>query len=354
MKLLSCLALLLFAIHARAATLCATNASELQAALNTASNNQEDDVIRLETNTYNAPSGGFAFFSQDDYDITLSGGWTTFSGTPCGRRKTNNPVYTQLNGNGTSRVLDIFPNTHTNVQVELITFVDGDTSSLSQQFEGGGLRVVGAVDYQGNVTIERNIFKSNVSGDIAGGLYVYGGGELMLRNNLFIDNQASCTCGAAEFAFSDTAAAYAVNNTVAYNYASNSCSQPGSAQVGGLCMLGIGPALAVNNVLWGNQNIDLHVSEDNVLLTANDYGSVFGTPASGSGANYQLDPKFSIVPEYRLSNQSPLIDKGVVPGVADAWELSSFDLDGYARVVGNSVDLGAFENVDEIFFNGYE
>ncbi|MGB8634686.1 MAG: choice-of-anchor Q domain-containing protein [Rhodanobacteraceae bacterium] len=358
MKITLCLPLLLLAAlpSARAATYCATTSAELQAALNSADSNQQDDVILIQTGTYNAPTGGFVFDSvagSDDFDISLSGGWTPFFGNPCGQQVSPDAIATKLNGNGTSRVMNIYPNVHSGVHIELITFLGGNTVSAPPPQAGAGLHINSYTGYLGEITIERNIFMSNTAGNFGGGLAGADGSAVTIRNNLFLANQAMCRNGAASLTYNGSGTAYFVNNTVAFNSVGDNCN--GTTAAGGLRVGGLSPAFMVNNIFWGNENIDLVLDTD-VRLVGNDFQFLDGTPAAGSGVNYSLDPKFrfSTLTDMHLGNDSPLIDLGVVPLPTTGWQLSPLDLEGMTRVVGSSVDLGAYENADAIFIDGFE
>ncbi len=360
MKSLICLTLLLLATSpaVRGATFCATSSSELQAALDSAASNGQADVIRVQTGTYSAPAGGFVFNAAlvVDNDITLSGGWTPFFGNPCGQQSAPGAYDTKLNGNGSSRVMSLLPSPNADVSVELLTFLGGNTESLPAGQSGAGLDVGTYLGYAGSITIERNIFMSNASGDFAGGLGAgTDGGTLLVRNNLFIANSASCSNAAAALSYDGPGTAHVINNTVAFNSVGEDCTGSSPAPTGGLTLFGSSPFLLVNNILWGNENSDLRLV-GSVRLVSNDYQSLTGTPAPGSGIDYHVDPKFrfSTFTDMHLGNDSPLIDLGIVPLPSAGWQLSALDLDGITRVVGSSVDLGAYENADAIFNDGFD
>lgn len=357
LALLSAIALMASSATAQAAVFCATTSTELQDALDTASSNQQDDVIRIQTGSYSAPAGGFNFENHngDDFDISIIGGWTPFFGNPCGQQLSPNAFDTKLNGNGSSRVMRIFPNTHTSVHVELVTFLGGNTVDAPNPQAGAGLDVSTYTGHLGSVSIERNIFMSNTSGDFGGGLSGGSASDFTVSNNLFFANQAACRHGAATLTYNGPGTAFFVNNTVAFNAVGNDCTGGSVAPQGGLRVGGGSPAFMVNNIFWGNENVDL-VLNTSTRLVANNYGTLQGTPAPGSGVNFNLDPSFRLdnLTDLRLASDSPLIDLGVVPLPTAAWQLTSLDLEGGDRVVGNSVDLGAYENSDSIFLDGFE
>lgn len=353
----SAIALLSSFPSANAAVFCATTSAELQAALDAASVNQQDDVIRIQTGTYNVPAGGFSFDNRhdDDFDISVSGGWTPFFGNPCGQQVSPNAFDTRLNGNNASRTMRIHPNIHTSIHVELITFLGGNTVGAPEPQVGAGLDIASYTGHLGSVTIERNIFMSNTAGSFGGGLAAGSANAFTVNNNLFFGNQAECRHGAASLTYNGPDTAYFVNNTVAFNSVSGDCTGRGSTPEGGLRLGGQSPGFMINNIFWGNENVDL-VLNTSTRLVANNYGTLVGTPAPGSGVNYNLDPAFrlSTLTDLRLASDSPLIDLGVVPLPSAAWQLASLDLEGNGRVVGDSVDLGAYENVDLIFADGFE
>lgn len=364
MKTIPCLAIALATAiapplwpnRANAAQFCATNSTELQTALDDAEGNEQDDVIRIHTGTYSAPAGGFNFNNRndDDFDITISGGWTEFFGYSCGQQLSPRAIDTRLSGNGSSRVMRIYPNVHTDVHVELITFVGGNTASAPEPQAGAGLDVSGYTGYLGSVSIERNIFMSNVAGNFGGGLSAGSSSSLVISNNVFFANQSACAHGAATLTYNGPGTAFIINNTVAFNSVGDDCTGSSQAPAGGLRLGGLEPGFMVNNIFWGNENFDLDL-DTSVRLVANNYATLDGTPAPGSGVNYNLDPKFRFnsLFDLHLAGDSPLIDLGLVP-LPTSWELTDLDLDGNDRIAGNSVDLGAYENFDAIFADGFE
>lgn len=76
------------------------------------------------------------------------------------------------------------------------------------------------------------------------------------------------------------------------------------------------------------------------MLLNNDIGTLSGTPAPGSSGNLSVAPLFLGPGDYRLSGNSPLIDKGAAspPG-----GLSETDVEEDSRVIGSAPDIGAYE-----------
>ena len=132
------------------------------------------------------------------------------------------------------------------------------------------------------------------------------------------------------------------NNTVADNR--------GSASGGGLLVTGSVAPYISNNILWGNDAPDLSITHTATWLTSNDIGSQSGNADPGSSGNLSVDPEFATGFGYHLSFVSPLRNQGA----ADvAGGLPAFDLDGWARVQGGQVDIGAYE-IRLIFISGFE
>ena len=120
--------LLMLSSAASAATFCVSTSNELVTALAAAETNNQDDEIRLRAGTYSAPSGGFRFRNGiisggDDADIRISGNWSVFFGNPCGIQLSLDPFDTVLDGNFSTRVMEIVPRANTAVHVSLLAFL---------------------------------------------------------------------------------------------------------------------------------------------------------------------------------------------------------------------------------------
>jgi len=341
---------------ATATTYCATSAAEIQAHLNSAEVNGQHDEVRIQSGNYNAPAGGFRFENRfaDNFDLTISGGWSPFFNNPCGIRFGSNAFDTELRGNNTTRVMEIFPNTNTDVRIEMLTFANGNTVGLANPDQGGaGLNLISYVGYLGSVVIERNVFRSNSAGDFGGGFKGGAGNRFELVNNLFLTNSAECRHGAASITNNVPTKVNIVSNTVAYNGVGTDCSADAT---GGMRLGGDSEALVINNIFWGNENVDLRLNTLNARLVANNYAVLLGLPAPGSGVDFNLDPQFDgggFFP-VRLGDQSPLINRGVSPSSSASWFISADDLDGFERVQSERIDLGAFENRDRLLMDGFE
>ena len=71
--------------------------------------------------------------------------------------------------------------------------------------------------------------------------------------------------------------------------------------------------------------------------------------------NISVEPVFeSGLFNFTPRRTSPLVDAGIAPsGVFTFWYLTDVDLNGVDRVVGSTVDIGAYEN-ERIFTNGFD
>ncbi|HUO72296.1 MAG TPA: right-handed parallel beta-helix repeat-containing protein [Solirubrobacteraceae bacterium] len=148
------------------------------------------------------------------------------------------------------------------------------------------------------------------------GLEIFGGGAVVL-----------------EVSDADTVDATVVNNTITGNEVGLQTIASGGMHRG----------LVANNVISGNSQLGLGISNEFAATLANRYNLVFGngldhfTPGPGTIAR---DPQFPGSGDYHIQGGSPAIDAGddgAVPG-----DLAT-DLDGRPRILGAHADLGAYE-----------
>jgi len=128
--LMSGLLSLPWAVPAQSAEFCVNDAVTLQAALDTAGSNGENDTIRLVQGIY---GGSFSFYAVEGYAITLLGGY----GPGCGSRVID-PSNTALDGGGSVRPLLLSYELDFgcgDIVLEGITFRNGDSGTEY----GGGL-----------------------------------------------------------------------------------------------------------------------------------------------------------------------------------------------------------------------
>lgn len=99
-----------------------------------------------------------------------------------------------------------------------------------------------------------------------------------------------------------------------------------------------------NNVVWNSGERDIWIEADSShnpgsgVFRNNLYDSLLGNEAPGSVGTLHDDPQFSGSGNYRLLPSSPGVNSGT-----SAVALADLDLDGHARVIGSTVDRGAYE-----------
>ena len=335
---------------AHAATFCVDDANELQATLEAAVSNSTDDVIRIETGIYrsNSPNGFSTYnFTSDPHDLEISGGWTSNCGLRLpGMRST---IDGELQRPGL--VLGATVDVRGQVAVRNMQFVNGYSTDPNK---AGGL----TVNRGDNIVIESNLFRGNTlehdNTGAAAGLYAVSEGSITIRGNLFVDNDADSTANPAAGAvsmgcYSFTQSANFNNNTVT----GNTADMGAAADIGGVRVFGVPNCTwtLANNILWGNDGLDLAIDVTSVTLRDNDIQNRGGSqsPASSVG-NVNVDPRFVSATQQRLQRSSPLVDAGI-NGPVGGLPGSSFD--GGPRVVGSIVDIGAYE-LDVLMTNGFD
>ncbi|NKI34737.1 hypothetical protein HFP89_06120 [Wenzhouxiangella sp. XN79A] len=223
---------------------------------------------------------------------------------------------------------------------------------------GGGADIV-QFDPTTTVLLTDNEFRENriTASDAFGTGLLLGGGNWMLRRNLFannIDDDATAFGAQASLSAYGVSGAGIVSDTLVVN---------GNAR--GLQLnAGDDSILRANNL-----TIVGHPSERGLLANINGTGqlSVYNSISVNNGTNAQLgagvtegsnlfvdDPDLFIDPlvgDYRLATGAAAIDAGddLPPG-----GLGPLDFAGEARIFGPAVDIGAYEANDVMFRDGFE
>jgi len=344
--LVSC-ALLLLATQARAATFCVDTVQELGDALTTAQSNGENDLIRVVAGTY-ALNDRLTYMAAEDFSLKLVGGYFS-AGTQCVLWFPD-AANTVLDGGGQAPLLVLHGASGSGaISVGHFTFRNG--------IGAGGIQAVfvgGYAGYGGEVTVEDNVF-TNLAGREDGGYTAVqisvDQGSLVVRNNVFAANTSESGIQPVDILVNAAPIAPdapAVNPNGAFN------NNTVSGNVGTAFAIGVrgsGFWSAANNVMWGNENIDL-ILGSHVALYNNDIESYQGIPDSEDGA-VSVDPRFvdAAGGDYRLRGDSPLIDQGI----GDPYgEVGTFDVAGDDRVVFGAVDIGAHELQEAIFLDGFD
>lgn len=336
-------------LSSSAATICIDggDSATLEFWLTTMSSNGQDDEIRLRAGTFLVPagSGGFQFFSTESNSLSISGQWNA----AC--TSTRGVADTVLNGASVSRIMQLFSQ-------------DGDLTVRRLQFANGrrvgndgsaGLQVNGLANFGRNVTVELSGFFNNAdldtgfdSGSAALSVATENG-VVRVRNNLFVSNAGGMASAAAIFLNGAASQAYVTSNTASGNGGDGALTGGFRIQVGTASSDAV---FVSNNIFWGNSSPDLQ-TENGSVLYYNDIGQLTGMPSVLSAGNVSIEPGFSggAPPSYRLTTSSPLVDAGVnaAPG-----GLTSVDFEGFTRIQGGVVDMGAYETSDRIFADDFD
>jgi hypothetical protein len=350
-----------------ATVFCVADADGLTAALLAAQNDDASDSIRLRTGHYLAPAGGWHVDIQNK-GISIAGG---FQDADC-QTFSRDASLTVLDGHNEVRPLTIDTSFHDFNQKDGQILISGLTIQNGFGALVGGLKISDAGPiYNGAIRVERNIFLDNVAttyqeDNSAGALLAATDGTtfdgqtiLVVRDNLFARNRAPDA--AAAMLFSNNSIAVN-NNTFTRNQATD-ITLPVRTAVASFTFFS--PYYA-NNILWDNNPDDLDgtydLRADNPIsstlphptLFDNDVQALFGMPAVEQD-NQSVDPQFvdAAGGNFRLAGTSQLIDAGIDQPAQGGT--GPVDLDGRGRLLGEHVDIGAYEALpDPVFGNGFD
>ena len=153
----------------------------LELAIASAEGNGLNDVIQVAQGSY---SGHFTFESQEDFDISIFGGYGQDFTV-----RTTDPSLTIFESGGLNIATNIALNTDTNHVV-----IDGFTfqNSSSELFEGVG-SAVAIVFENGSVTVSNNIFHNNEIDGKGGAVGIvtesYTDSEINVLDNVFTEEE---------------------------------------------------------------------------------------------------------------------------------------------------------------------
>ena len=346
------LVLLVFALHhgiAHAAAFCVSTSSQLETALAIAANNGEDDQIELSWGTYTSSGDAFVYSSNESHSLSLVGGFIDLlGGGPCSTH-VRGANFTRLDGAGGKAVL-----------LAYFSGASGDLVLSDLSLQNGvavgaydsPIYVGGAAGWNGNISIGRTVIRGNSCSATPVFIGTHGG-EITIANSVFEDNQYledPITFGRAVAIHSDAASGdgvFLINDTFAYNRA---IADPAS-MLPAIELSGTGYCKVVNSVFWngGGQELALGCNGPNATgLWNDDIGAFFGTFTTSNNV-FAKDPRFVSTTDLRPGGGSPLVDAGT-----NAFGLTNYDVLGQPRVVFGTVDIGAYEQPDRIFRNGFE
>lgn len=355
---LSLLAGLLLPLQATAAQYCARNIDQLHMALDLAEANNEDNVIRIARGMIApaAPSDShlFGYTSSKDRSLEISGGWDPVD---CSSQVLD-PGSTRIEANGSFGLFHALIGSaggNARLRIHNLTLSGGQSDATVAR--GLGLSVSGFQYVHGKVEVDRVVFAdhhcSHAQTRGCALNFSFGLKEVVVRNSLFHHNSAG---GAAAIQAWVTEAIQPVfrlhNNTLVDNYA----HAPDQARASAVEFLGGTDTIRMyNNILFGNPTLnsptplpDLARDPAGAILGKNNSiaaSAVTWTP--DTSGNRSVAPVFAgRADDYRLRGDSPLRDAGHYTGASTHGLL---ELGGGPRLLGPTVDLGAFES--DVLFN---
>ena len=358
--------MLMFTTNSTATEFCVTSSAGLEFSLAIADSNNQSDVIKITNGVYDVPLSGFVYFSEENFDLDISGGWSEKLGDPCGEQLSGNAFATVLDGNTATRVLFVGIGDDSSLRVASLFFANG---FLPQGFGAAGLLVSTGNNHTGEVVIENNAFINNQAGT-ASAFSIWASEKLTVRNNLFVANSNN-TGFTVEILQSDGSGVYFTNNTIYQNSqvvpipAENQLSGNGNGSGLLLNVNGTSQAFLGNNVFWGNDVSDLQLNGGGFKFLRNNNIDVQTGSADIDFGNISAEPLFEVgLFNYRPAAGSPLINAGVEPlpvvpqppSFDQNWDVGMQDLVGNDRVQMGGVDMGAVESaqLDIIFSDDFE
>ncbi|MBK1833619.1 beta strand repeat-containing protein [Roseibacillus ishigakijimensis] len=271
-----------------------------------------------------------------------------------------------LSGNISNRAggaLEVTGDTLSTLTNCLVTDNETGPEGMAAPGNGGAIHISGS----GSVSTSMSTYSGNMAGNEGGGLWNSGAGTLEVSDSTINGNSAPD--GGGLFNQAGSGVTTVTNSTVSGNMASNA---GGGAQIEGGAMTFLHVTLANNsapsasgvNVVTGNLNAanslfadhdgpdvvgafaqsTTNLVEDNSATSGLDSASVTGVdPALGA-----LADNGGATATHLPATTSPVVDAG---SVAPAMALMNDQRgDGFARLLGNAVDIGAVE----VFLLNYE
>lgn len=311
---------------AHAAEYCVGSVAELNTALNDAASASSElftTTVKLKTGTYNVNGTRLTQYDQTLFHaLELLGGYNS----DCTSRVIN-PDNTILDADGASD-FDFRPLNE--LLVEGIRFQNiGNTHRVNIRSAADNVPV----------SVRNSAFVGVSSWNVSG--YDPDGDSVDGMSIRFVNNRVHGFPGFASVSAVYLGAMSSIRftgNTIADNQGAN-----------GLYVCSSSSVWILDNIGWNNSGDDFRVAADcgddnapgEVRFLANLYQSVLLTQVGDSGQNLVgSDPQF-INPaggNYRIATTSPAVNTGVVSS-----SMASVDLAGNARVVGSTVDMGAYE-----------
>ncbi|MGA8277784.1 MAG: hypothetical protein WB784_06280 [Rhodanobacteraceae bacterium] len=325
---------------AQAHMFCVSTATQLQAALDDASDggmyNGEDNYVEVVQGTYRtgAATGNAPFFfysSASTHFLFISGGYSENCSSQLHRA-----ALTVLDGRGVTGVLEL-RNVDGDIDVEDVTLENGESDE-----PGAGLQVNYLITVNASVQINRTIILDNHSTASGGGLYASAAGDyLFLQANLIAGNSADLSYGAGYVT------GYGQFNSLYNNTVTGNTTTYADDPTGGLYCGGTTSCQIFNSIFWNNTHFGLYLGDAGAVLSHNDYGTLGGAAPAIDDLNLSVAPQFvdAANGDFHLAGDSPLLGYGLPLG-------SILDLDGNQFPFGGGLDLGAYSQT--VFSDGFD
>jgi hypothetical protein len=332
-----------FAMPAVASTtVCVTDVSSFQTALDNAVNSTSSTFIEVARGTYHLGGTPLTFDSSavGQGQLDLTGGFDSDCST-----NIDNPALTVIDADALSVVMSL--SSENGISVRYLTVQNGSKTSGTESPAG-----LSVESQSGGIIVDYNIVRGN-SGSTAAGVKVRlasGSNDVHFDGNMIVNNTGNGDSVAGFVSGPASGKTYFTNNTIAGNVSTNQTAGIG----GGITVVGSGDTLATfvsNTVAWGNSGYDLSVCCNDVLVDS-DIGVIAGGYDSGhSSGNVSVDPQFSSATDFHLLPTSPLLGQGTL---TPAGNLPTIDIEGHPRSYNGLVDMGAYERGDEIYGYGFD
>lgn len=368
------LCLSLFTDRSHAATYCVGSVAELRSAVQAAMTNPGDDEIRIRQGVYAIDATIILTTAQPGW-LSIIGGYSAGNGLPCGAFS-GNARSTVLSGGGLRQIL-------------VIGYVPGDASTSGARYlftnftlrdgagsgfeRGGGLNVSMSGANADNELWIDNLYVAGNSGYFAGGINAFVAYGMVRVTNSHFDNNSAPGTSSAHLAIVANAAHPAYTRAVVIansTFTRGRCA--GSAGIGYTRGCGVGVGLAAplklevaNSVFFDNQINDLSVEGSvGAPPTEQAFISRSQVPIYNGTVAYTVSGAISAAPlfvdpangNFRLRENSPLVNSGALPLPGNYPALNGYDLDGNQRVRLGTVDVGAYElqQLEAIFAGSFE
>jgi parallel beta-helix repeat protein len=254
------------------------------------------------------------------------------------------------------------------------------TSNYGGAGSGTGIAIdqAGTVQVIGNTIEENNLNETDTGAACGAGVRINSGTEVLLQDNIIRNNRAICNPGIDEDEFFPTTKLVMIQNLV-YGNTSDNGPFPIEVYLSGTTSAPYPSVTEINNTVYGggeelllnfasstiSNNIFVNTfgpdAEDPaysaglfcigaqaqtapIAINNNDIFNT-GTPQTGGcnlgPANLTVDPQFvdSAIGNFHTQPTSPIVAAGDV----DAPLIPTADLDGKARTVCNTIDMGTYE-----------